>query len=303
MIASAGLAAMTLFQTTTVSGEVASHHPSPAPPPSSTEPLTASATHDMVNHGPHRVQAHQDLAPTSADGVSVLVVPRPAHAADAVWGADAMQSARELLRRENGDVRTTAVLIDRLELTSGAPGLAWDVGGWTGGDVDRLRWRSEGETASGDVEGDIELLYSRATSAFWNVHGGVRVSRRDGENQTDLTVGFSGLAPHWVRLEAAAFLSTDGDLLGRAEASYDQRLTRRLILQPSLQIETSEPHGAARSDRFRLEAGLRLRYQITRTLAPYVGIEWDRGLDDGAVDTLDADERRPRALIGLRALF
>ncbi|MCA3699989.1 MAG: copper resistance protein B, partial [Brevundimonas sp.] len=160
----------------------------------------------------------------------------PAHAADAIWGADQMTRARDVLRRENGDVRATAVIVDRLEVGfgDGEEGWTWDVAGWTGGDINRFWWKSEGEgDFDGEAEGEVQALYSRAISPFWDVQAGVRQDiRADGEDPTHLVLGLQGLAPYWWEVDAAAFLSTEGDLTARVEAEYDQRITQRLILQP-----------------------------------------------------------------------
>ncbi|WP_164125822.1 copper resistance protein B, partial [Stenotrophomonas maltophilia] len=50
------------------------------------------------------------------------------------------------------------------------------------------------------------------------------------------TVGLEGLAPGFFELEGAVFLSNKGDLLGRLEGYYDQRITQRLILQPRAEL-------------------------------------------------------------------
>ena len=104
-------------------------------------------------------------------------------------------------------------------------------------------------------------------------------------SRTYATVGFEGLAPYWFEVEGALFLSDKGDLLARAEAYYDQRITQRLILQPRAELNF-----AAQDDRRRgvgsgisdLELGLRLRYELAREFAPYVGVSWDRKLGDTA---------------------
>ena len=122
----------------------------------------------------------------------------PAYAADAIWGADRMTGARDSLRRENGDVCATAVIVDRLELGSGdgEEGWTWDVAGWTGGDINRLWWKSAGEgDFHGEADGEVPL-YSRAISPFWDVQAGVRQDfRDDGEDPTHLVLGVQGLLP------------------------------------------------------------------------------------------------------------
>lgn len=292
--------------------------PQPADPHSGhAMPIQADphAGHDMS--GP--AMAPPDV-PTSADDPGRPRLPPlppsalsgPAHAADAIWGETAMTGARALLRRENGDVRATAVIIDRLEtgFGDGEENWLWDVGGWTGGDINRFWWKAEGEgDLDGEIEGEVQALYSRAVSPFWDVQAGMRQDfREDGEDPTHLVLGVQGLAPHWWEVDAAAFLSTEGDLTARVEAEYDQRITQRLILQPRFEVEASTadvPELGLGSGLTHVEAGLRLRYEIAKEFAPYVGVEWSRDLGDTA-DLTRAGGGEPehtRFVIGLRAWF
>ncbi|MFN3353547.1 MAG: copper resistance protein B, partial [Brevundimonas sp.] len=233
------------------------------------------AGHDMVGAsagGPPDV-------PTSADDegrprqppLPPAALSGPAHAADAIWGGDQMAGARDILRRENGDVRATAVIVDRLEVgfDDGEEGWTWDVAGWTGGDINRFWWKSEGEgDFDGEAEGEVQALYSRAISPFWDLQAGVRQDfRDDGEDPTHLVLGLQGLAPYWWEVDAAAFLSTEGDLTARVEAEYDQRITQRLILQPRVEVEASAsdvPELGLGSGFTHVEAGVRLRYEIAK---------------------------------------
>ena len=248
----------------------------------------------------------EDLLPAAALG-------GPVHAADLVFGTDAMAASRRTLVRENGDVRTTAVIIDRLEAGFGDDdeSYLWDVQGWSGGDINRFWWKSEGE---GDVddgleEAELQALYSRAVTPFWDVQAGVRQDfRPDGEDTTHLVLGLQGLAPHWWEVDAAAFLSTEGDLTARIEAEYDQRITQRLILQPRLEIDASAsdiPELEIGSGLSSVEAGLRLRYEFRKEFAPYVGVEWSRAFGDTAdyIEARGGEVEDTRIVVGLKAWF
>ena len=237
----------------------------------------------------------------------------PLHAADLVFGTEAMARARRILIAENGDIRTTGVVIDRLEAGFGdqSETWLWDVQGWTGGDINRFWWKSEGEGEfGGDLEeAEIQALYSRAVSPFWDVQAGVRQDfRPEGEDTTHLVLGLQGLAPHWWEIDVAAFLSTDGDLTARLEAEYDQRITQRLILQPRIELDLSAgdvPELETGSGLASVEAGLRLRYEFRREFAPYVGVEWSRALGDTAdyIEAAGGDPEETRFVVGLRAWF
>ena len=290
------------------------------------------AGHDMTTPRPAQADPHagHDMSamtmgppdvPTSADTpgrppeapVPAGALDGPAHAADLIFGAEAMAASRRTLIAENGDIRTTAVIIDRLEASfaDGEEAGLWDVQGWSGGDINRFWWKSEGEGAFGDgvEEAELQALYSRAVRPFWDVQAGIRQDfRPDGEDTTHLVLGLQGLAPHWWEIDGAAFLSTEGDLTARVEAEYDQRITQRLILQPRFEIEASAgdiPELEIGSGLTSVSAGLRLRYEIRKAFAPYVGVEWTRAFG-GTADYIEArggavDDTR--LVVGLRAWF
>lgn len=289
------------------------------------------AGHDMPATGPAQdPHAGHDMAtmtmgppdtPTSADNpgrppedpVPPVALAGPAHAADLIFGAEAMARARRGMVAENGDIRTTAVIIDRLEVGFGDEdeSYLWDVQGWSGGDINRFWWKSEGEGAfGGDLEeAEIQALYSRAVSPFWDVQAGLRQDfRPEGEDTTHLVLGLQGLAPHWWEIDAAAFLSTEGDLTARVEAEYDQRITRRLILQPRLELEFSAvdiPELETGRGLSSVEAGLRLRYELRKEFAPYLGVEWSRALGDTAdyIEARGGDAEDVRLVVGLKVWF
>jgi copper resistance protein B len=236
----------------------------------------------------------------------------PTHAADLLFDPAEMAAAREQLRVENGDIRTTAVIIDRLEATfaDGEEGYTWDAQGWTGGDINRFWWKSEGEGAFGDgvEDAEVQALYSRAFRPFWDVQAGLRQTYRPEGDRTDLVVGIQGLAPYWFEVDAAAFLSNKGELTARAEVEYDQRITNRWILQPRAEINLSAediPELSIGSGLTSLQIGARLRYEIRKEFAPYVGLEWTKSFGNTA-DFLEADGRSSedtRLVVGIRAWF
>ena len=304
-------------------------HQMPAATPGQADP---HAGHDMSAMAPAQADPHagHDMStmsmgapdvPTSADNpgrppedpLPAAALAGPAHAADLVFGAEAMAASRRTLIHENGDVRTTAVILDRLEAGFGDDGetYLWDVQGWTGGDINRFWWKSEGEGDFGGEleEAEVQALYSRAVTPFWDVQAGVRQDfRPDGEDTTHLVLGLQGLAPHWWEVDAAAFLSTDGDLTARVEAEYDQRITQRLILQPRLEIDASAsdiPELEIGSGLSSIEAGLRLRYEFRKEFAPYVGVEWSRAFGDTAdyIEARGGETDDTRFVVGLKAWF
>ncbi|MBD3834557.1 MAG: copper resistance protein B [Brevundimonas sp.] len=236
----------------------------------------------------------------------------PPHVADQIFSVEDMMAARRVLVAENGDIRVGAVMIDQLEATSvdGEEGYAWDAQGWYGGDIHRFWWKSEGEGEFGGEleEAEVQALYSRAFTPYFDFQTGLRQTYRPEGDRTDLVVGVQGLAPYWFEVDAAAFLSNKGELTARAEVEYDQRITQKLILQPRAEVNLSAediPELGIGSGLSTLQVGARLRYEIHREFAPYVGVEWTRSFGD----TRDFAEARGRSaedtrvVVGIRAWF
>lgn len=236
----------------------------------------------------------------------------PAHAADAYFDPAVMARAREQLRIENGEAITHAVMFDRLEaaFADDEESYVWDAQGWYGGDIHRFWWKSEGDGAvDGQLEhAELQLLYSRAVTPYFDLQAGVRQTYRPAGDRTDLVLGVQGLAPYWFEIDAALFLSNEGELTARAEAEYDLRLTQRLILQPRAEIAFAAediPDLAIGAGVTNVEAGARLRYEIDRRFAPYLGIEWSSGVGDTR-DLMLAngdDSDTTRVVLGVRAWF
>jgi copper resistance protein B len=203
------------------------------------------------------------------------------------------------------------VLIDRLEAAwaDGERSQAWEVQAWRGTDLDRLWLRSEGERAGGHTEGaDIELLYGRSVSPWWDLVAGVRHEFGEAPSQTMAAFGVQGLAPYKFEFAATAYVGSSGQTALDLDAEYDTLLTNRLILQWTAEAEFWGRDDARRgigSGLNSVEAGLRLRYEIRREFAPYVGIVWERRFG-GAADAarLDGDDTsETRVVAGLRFWF
>lgn len=208
--------------------------------------------------------------------------------ADRIFPKAEMEHARHAMMVESGGLLIGYTSFD-LEYQSrkGHDGFSWNGEVWYGGDINRLTIKSEGEGAFGEgLEGtETQLLYSRAIGPYFNAQAGVRQDFGPGADRTYATIGFEGLAPYWFEVEGALFLSDKGDLLGRFEAEYDQRITQKLVLQPAAEVSFALQDvpesgiGAGVSD---VALGLRLRYEIVKEFAPYVGVEWSRKLGDTA---------------------
>lgn len=229
--------------------------------------------------------------------------------ADAVFGAAPMQRARSILAEEHGGGRASKLQADLLEWSPKGDGYSWEVEGWVGGDINRFAFKTEGEGASGKgVEAaEVQLLYSRAVARYTDVQVGLRYDFEP-RSRAYLTVGAAAMFPYWFEAEAALFLSDKGDLFARVEGSYDWRLTQRLILQPRAELEFAAqdtPEAETGSGLSTAELGLRLRYEIRREFAPYVGVAYERSFGDTAdfVRAHGEKAESTRFVVGLRAWF
>lgn len=176
-----------------------------------------------------------------------------------------------------------AVIIDRLEYGDSDEGETqlWDAQAWFGGDIHKLWVKTEGEGTTGETpeSAEIQALYSRTISPFWDAQVGVRYDERPDPGSGFAVLGVQGLAPYWLEVDAALFARDEGDVRFRLEAEYELLFTQRLILQPRFELNAAAsdvPEYGLASGINNTEAGLRLRYEIKREFAPYIGVRWER---------------------------
>lgn len=243
-----------------------------------------------------------DVAPPSAPSD---------HAADRFFDPARMARARAVMAGESR-FRTFTLGIGQLEYRTGKhpDSYAWEAGAWYGGDIDRFAIASEGEGAFGKAPEKVEIraFWRHAINPWFNLQLGARHDVRPDPERSYAMIGIDGVAPYWIEVEAQAFFSDKGDAHFRAKLGYDQRITQRLVLEPEVEIDVSlqdVPELGIGSGIESVELGARLRYEIRRELAPYIGIHWERRLGETA-DLVRAHGETPGALsavVGLRAAF
>lgn len=203
------------------------------------------------------------------------------------------------------------LLLDQLEYQDADEGstLAWDASGWIGGDINRLWIRSEGERTNGVTEdAELQLLYGRSVSPWWDVVAGVRQDFKPESPQTWAAFGIQGMALYDFEAEATAFIGENGQTAARLEGDYDILLTNRLILQPTAEANfygKNDPERGVGSGLANTEVGLRLRYEIVRQFAPYIGVSWNRSYGKTADFIRDegGDVDEARFVAGIRMWF
>lgn len=174
------------------------------------------------------------------------------------------------------------LLIDQLEAVGSrnGNGQSFELSGWYGRDINKLWLRSEGELSHGKItDGDVEAFWNHAIATYWGTQLGARHDMGEGPSRNWLAFGVEGLAPYWFNLEATGYVGASGRTAARLRASYAVLFTQRLILEPELEFNFyGKDDPARRIGRGLSDAslGLRLRYEIRREFAPYIGINWVR---------------------------
>lgn len=237
--------------------------------------------------------------------------PRPPsdHAADAIFGTEEMAAARARLKHEHGAHIFSKVMFDALEAALGREdGYRWDAEAWMGGDLHRAVVKTHGEGESGLHKAEVQAFYSRAIGPYFDLQAGLRHDFKPEPSLTYAAFGVEGLAPYWFEVEAMAYLSEKGDLLARVGASYDQLLTQRLALQPQAELNFAArnmPAQGVGKGLSEIALGLRLRYELRREFAPYIGVSYERKLGATADYARAGGEGAgaARFVVGIRAWF
>lgn len=174
------------------------------------------------------------------------------------------------------------LLVNELEYTDGRRdhGQLLDADAWYGGDYNKAWFKVEAERQNGRAtEVRTEVMWDRVFATHWSTQLGARRDTGSGPARTWLAAGVRGLAPYWFDTEATAYLGRGGAIAARFEARYEVLFTQRLILQPKLEAnlygkdDVLRGIGSGLSD---LSLGIRLRYEVRRQFAPYIGAAWKR---------------------------
>jgi len=203
------------------------------------------------------------------------------------------------------------LMVDQLEWrdAEGDDLFVWEADAWIGKDLNKLWFKTEGERTGSETENaEIQALYSRAIDPYWNVQVGWRHDLHPKPSRDWFAVGFKGLAPYWFEVDATLFAGGNGQAAARLQAEYELMLTQRWVLSPELELNVHGKDdeetgvGSGLSD---MELGLRLRYEIRREFAPYIGINWEKKFGT----TADFAEEEGEAtddlqfVVGIRAWF
>jgi len=203
------------------------------------------------------------------------------------------------------------LMLDKFEVgrVDGNNVLAWESGLWIGKDLHKLWIKSDGERVDGENEGtENRILYSRAISPFWDLQAGWRHDTAPGESRDYATLGIQGLAPYFFETDANISFGKDSQVKLNLAFEYEMMLTQKLVLSPEIELNIYSQDddamgiGSGFSD---MEAGLRLRYEVTREFAPYIGVNWAKKFGGTAdfVSDEGGDTSETLFVVGVRAWY
>lgn len=259
-------------------------------------------TTEEDQHAQHKSATSDE--PTESERAHVPPLP-PQHFMDDM----SKERMIELMQMED-TASVSMVLIDKLEWreVDNADALLWDGQAWYGNDYNKAWFKTEGERVGGEEEIRAELLWDRIVRRWWSAQAGVRHDFGEGPSRTWAAFGVQGLAPYWFEVEATLYVGEEGRTAARFSSEYELLLTQRLILQPDLEFQIygkDDPENGIGSGLSDAEFALRLRYEIRREFAPYVGIAWSRQFGNTADLTRAAghDVSDLQFVAGLRVWF
>ncbi len=205
------------------------------------------------------------------------------------------------------------VLLDQFEGRTSGPdnNFRWDGEAWIGTDMNRLWLKSEGFLSNSQVsDGDQEALYDRPIPRmkYFDAQVGVRADFDSDPSRTWAAIGIEGLAPYFFEFSPTLYISDGGHIAGRITGFYDVLLTQRLIAEPEAELnfyskdDPARKIGSGLSD---IDTGVRLRYEISRKFAPYIGFAFNGKYGNSASYSRKAGETTsdPRFVFGIRLWY
>ena len=209
------------------------------------------------------------------------------------------------------DPIVTKVMIDQLEtrITDGDDPTVLEGTLWIGKDLNKFVVKADVEQVKGETEElELQALYSRAIDPYWDFQVGVRQDQKPTPERNWLALGFMGLAPYWFEVDSTLFIGESDQVGLRLSAEYEWMITQRWVLSPEVEVnihskdDEATGTGSGLSDS---QIGLRLRYEIRREFAPYIGVNWNKKYGNTATfaknegGTVDDTQ----VVVGVRAWF
>jgi copper resistance protein B len=299
LVAIAGIASVTAVRATEDHSE---HQPQQFP----SEAPDPHAQHRPATQHEEHAQHRQPAADQPTESERAHVAPAPPQL---VMGDMSNERMIELMQMED-NASVGMLLIDQVEWrkVDNEDVQAWEIQAWYGTDYNKLWLKTEGERVDNDSSGRVELLWDRIVSPWWSLQIGARHDFVEGSPRTWAAFGVQGLAPYFFEVEATMYVGEEGRTAARFSTEYDILITQRLVLQPDIEFalySESDAANAIGSGLATVDLGLRLRYELRRELAPYVGLQWERKFGETAdfARAANLEVSNVTLVAGLRAWF
>ena len=209
------------------------------------------------------------------------------------------------------DPIVTKIMIDQLEtrITDGDDPTVLEGTVWIGKDLEKLVIKVDAEQVKNDTEElELQVLYGRAIDPYWDFQIGIRQDQKPTPERNWLAIGFMGVAPYWFEIDTALFIGESDQVGLRFAAEYEWMITQRWVLSPELEFNIHSKDdeltgtGSGLSD---TQLGLRLRYEIKREFAPYIGVNWNHKYGKTATFAKEEGEKvdDTQVVLGVRAWF
>lgn len=210
------------------------------------------------------------------------------------------------------DPIVTKVMIDQLEtrITNNAVDpLILEGQAWIGKDLNKFVVKVDAEQVDGVTEElELQALYSRAIDTYWDLQVGIRQDQKPGPSEDWLAIGVQGVAPYFFEVDTALFFNKSDQIELRFAAEYEWMLTQRWVLSPEVGLNFHSKDDATTGTGSGLstsQVGVRLRYEIKREFAPYIGVNWNNKYGKTATFAKNAGEdvSSTQIVAGIRAWF
>lgn len=177
----------------------------------------------------------------------------------------------------SSDPLLTYVLFD--ELATNGTETEWKMDAWVGYDINKLYIKSDGIVTGGAVgENSTQLLYSHATSPYWDRQIGVRVDNKAGNQRSYIGIGYMGVAPYFLETDIGLFYGDNGQINFNLTLEHELMFTQRLVLITEYGLDINSQDDAAMeigSGLSQQTLGFRLAYEVKREFAPYLGVTFN----------------------------
>jgi len=209
------------------------------------------------------------------------------------------------------DPLVSKLMFDALEIGRNKEGtntLTLEGDAWLGYDLHKLWLKTDLEMNGGKLEeGELQLLYSRGVSAYWDVQAGVRKDFKPVGREFSV-LGLKGIAPYMLDVDTSIAVGRGGQVNARFNAEYELMLTQKVFIAPELDLSFYSQDDAevgVGSGLSQAKVGFKLGYEIKREFAPYIGVRWAKKFGNTADFTRaeGEDVSDTQLVLGIEAWF